>query len=147
VSTSGRGGERFERRKPHPVACSDAEAETHLRAFVDAFVLADRRERASYLLLTQQGRARGGLLDVLPWLRRDRCTDLDGATGFPQHLEQRFGPRRGVYFDRACRAVQLTAAEAACKAIEDHTDAVLSLAAGALALVFYEIGPPTLCRV
>lgn len=139
--------EGFEYREPHPTACADDERDRHLEAFIDAFVAPSRQERAAYLLLTAKGRARGNLNAVLGWLRRDRVTNLGGSTGFPQHLERRFGTKLGVYVDNSIRAVQLCAAEAACKAVDELSDAILSLRPGALALVFYDPGSPDLLQV
>jgi len=139
--------DKFEWREPRPSACSDDERDRHLKAFIDAFVIPSRRERAAYLMLTAKGRSRHDLNAVLGWLRRDLATTLSGSTGFPQHLERSLGADLGVYVANSMQAVKLCAAEAACKAVHDLSDAVLSLKPGSLALVFYDPGPPDLLRV
>ncbi|MEO0481505.1 MAG: hypothetical protein AAF196_18700 [Planctomycetota bacterium] len=139
--------DKFEWREPRPPDCTDEERDRHLRAFINAFVASSRREGAAHLLRTYKGRSRQELNTVLGWSREDRRTVLDGSTGFPQHLEQRFGDALGVDVRNSMKAIKLNAAEAACKAVDDLSGAILSLDPGALALVFYDPGPPSLLRV
>jgi len=57
--------------------------------FVQAYVLSVKRERVHGKLI---GRKRGETLrDLLAYVDPRYQTDLEGSSGFPQHLEQRFG--------------------------------------------------------
>lgn len=122
-----------------PATCPDGERDLHLQAFISSFVVPSRRERATYLMLTAKGRARGNLNQILGWLRPDLRTSLRGLAGVPQHLEHSFGTQRGVYVaNRMTTALMLSPAEAACKASEDFSDAMLSIEPGRLVLIFYD---------
>lgn len=70
-------------------------------------------------------------------------SELDGNTGFPQHLHERFGDLRGVMLeDRGAR--HITVAGAAVLS-SGQFGSIFVAHSSAMALLFPEVGPPTLC--
>jgi hypothetical protein len=123
-------------------AAPATEPATHeaLRDFIEAFVAPAKRERAALFMLDPGKRARG-LSQLFGWLDRGKTRALDGATGFPQNIAATLGRVPGLFVDHqgSCR---LTAPEAA---VLGHEDSLFVSDDRMLALVFAEIGCPTLC--
>jgi len=109
--------------------------------FVQAYVLSVKRERVHGKLI---GRKRGETLrDLLAYVDPRYQTDLEGSSGFPQHLEQRFGDLRGILISESS-AFKMTIVAATYKASE-LSDSCLFIAPH-LALFLPEVGESTLIR-
>ena len=121
---------------------TEDEARDALEAFIDSFVVSAKRERAKLLLLNPDRRARG-LHEVSGWLDRRKTTELDGATGFPQNIARAVGNVRGIFLDGGGRLLRLTAPEGA---VLGHDDALFIADDHSSAVLFFEIGSPTVCR-
>jgi hypothetical protein len=123
---------------------SDDEATAAVNRFVTPFVLEPKRERIrAGLLHPKQQRRIESIHHAYKWIAPAVQTELEGNTGFPQHLHARFGDLRGVMIDeRAARHV--TAAGAAVLA-SGQFGAIFVADGASLALLFPETGCPTLC--
>jgi hypothetical protein len=112
-----------------------------LSLFIKSFVVKSKQERAGVFLLNSKKRELG-IREVWQWLDSSKTEALEGSAGFPQHLATRLGPLRGVYVD-AEQCALVTAPEAA---VLGQDCAIFVTRDGSIALVFAEIGPPTLCE-
>jgi hypothetical protein len=113
--------------------------------FVAEFVVTSKRERARMLLVHDDRQRRiEGLQTLYKWLRREATTELGGGAGFPHRLRERFGEVRGILV-REGDALTVGVPHAAFLAT--GTSGALFLAdATRMALLFPEVGPPTLIR-
>ncbi len=79
---------------------SDDAALAAARRFVEMFVIKAKRERMqSGLLHRNQHRRIETIQNVYRWIDPGLQSELEGSTGFPRHLHERFGDLRGVMFD------------------------------------------------
>lgn len=137
--------EKFTPVDVRPQPCTDAQRDTHLRAFVASFVAPLHRSRCLHILIDAPHKARYELHKLEHWLAPQRCRKLAGSAGFPRPLHDRFGTSRGVYFDEEAECCMVTAAEAATLAAQ-WLDAIFSLVAGELALFFHHDDGVYLCE-
>ena len=115
-----------------------------VKRFVDSFVLASKRDRIESGLLHPKRLRRSETLQTLyKWLDPKTTTELEGNTGFPQHLHERFGDLRGLLLDEN-RMFHVTVAGAAVLSAGGF-GAVFLAEERSLALLFLEDGPPILC--
>jgi hypothetical protein len=118
-----------------------AELSAAVESFVEAYVIKAKRERVlGKLLGPHRGDTLRGLIAVVDPRYQ---IDLEGSTGFPQHLEERFGDLHGVLI--AERAAYRGTLVAACYKAKDLSDSCLFVAPQ-LAMFFPEVGPSTLIR-
>lgn len=123
---------------------SDDAALVAVKRFVETFVTKEKRERVQAGLLhrTQQRRIET-IRSAYKWIDPSLQSELDGNTGFPQHLHERFGDLRRVMLDdRGAR--HITVAGAAVLS-SGQFGSIFVADSSAMALLFPEVGPPTLC--
>lgn len=112
--------------------------------FAAMFVDERKREQTQTRLLhPDQGRRIRAIQSVYKWIDPRLQTNLEGSTGFPQHLRERFGDLPGILIDHTT-ARHATIAGAAILSV-GHFGAVFIADAKPLALLLPEIGPVTLC--
>jgi hypothetical protein len=71
-----------------------------VKRFVDTFVTKEKHERVQAgLLHRSQQRRIETIQSAYKWIDPSLQSELDGNTGFPQHLHERFGDLRGVMLD------------------------------------------------
>lgn len=123
---------------------SDDAALAAVKRFVEAFVTKEKRERVQAgLLHRSQQRRIETIQSAYKWIDPSLQSELDGNTGFPQHLHERFGDLRGVMLDdRGAR--NITVAGAAVLS-SGQFGSIFVADSSAMALLFPEVGPPTLC--
>jgi hypothetical protein len=134
---------------PVPVVAGSAdraESESHLRAFIAAFVRPHARSRWIHCLLEEPEKARGHLYRFALDQESCYCTELKGADGFPAALASVYGSERGLYVDGRTPPCTMTAAEAATMATENGCDAVISFVPGRRALFFDHEGTAWRCE-
>ncbi len=137
----GKFGDGFWVKKECP---ADPKQVTNSMArFLADVVIMHKRERAR-MLLTHRDRERRieGLQRLPGWLRPETMTELGGAAGFPDRLLQRFGEIPGILV-RESGALLVNAPHAAFLA-SGGSGALFLADAEPMALVFPEVGPPTL---
>lgn len=118
-----------------------AELAAAVDRFVQAYVLAAKRERVHGKLI---GPKRGDMLQgLLAYVDPRYQTDLEGSSGFPQHLQERFGDVRGILISEFS-AFKMTIVAAAYKASELSESCLF--VAPHLALFMPEAGESTLIR-
>jgi hypothetical protein len=124
-------------------SANDEAALAAVKRFVETFVSKDKRERVqSGLLHRDQERRLETIHSAHKWIDPSLQSTLEGNTGFPQHLHARFGDLRGVMiFESGARHV--TVAGAAVLASGEFGSLFMA-DSSAVALVFPEVGPPTL---
>lgn len=124
-------------------ATDDAERVAVSR-FVETFITKVRRERVQTgLLHGDQQRRIETIQSAYKWIDPALLSELDGNSGFPQQLHQRFGDLRGVLVDdRGARHVTVAGAAALSTG---QFGAIFIADDSALAILFPEIGAPTLC--
>jgi hypothetical protein len=72
-----------------------------IRRFVETFVFAVRRDRMVAMLLHKERRRREeGIQAVSKWIDPKLQFELEGRSGSPQHLQERFGELRGIIVTR-----------------------------------------------
>lgn len=126
----------------HPA--DEAAAASAIGRFVNTFVIASKRERMLAMLLHADRNKRcEAIQTVYKWIEPAHQCELEGNTGFPQHLRERFGDLRGVFLDEAS-ASHVTIAGAAVLAAGGF-GGIFIADAQPIALLFAEVGPPTLC--
>lgn len=132
---------------PSPAPCSDEIATQHLEAFIDAFVLKERRERIRVLLVENSRRRLEGLREVCNGNVLDprRCLLLVGQESFPQILAARHPHASGVLVSDAAPAT-MTLPEAATWGSVYLNDGLFSVVAGTLAFVFDHHGTVYRCE-
>ena len=109
--------------------------------FVQAYVFKAKREHVVGKLL---GPNRGDTLrGLMSFVDSSYTTDLEGSTGFPQHLQERFGDLEGIFITER-RAYKATIVAASYTA-QELGDSCLFVAPH-LAMFFHEVGHPTLIR-
>ena len=119
----------------------DVELAASVDRFVQAYVLAAKRERVRGKMI---GPKRGETLrGLLAYVDPRFKTDLEGSSGFPQHLQERFGNLRGILISEFSTC-KLTIVAAAFKAAE-LSESCLFIAPD-LGLFLHEVGTPTLIR-
>lgn len=123
---------------------SDDAALVAAQRFVEAFVTKAKRERVQTGLLHRSQRRRiEAIQSAYKWIDPSLRSELEGNTGFPQHLRERFSDLRGVMIDgRGARHVTVAGAAALSAG---QFGAIFVADASAMALLFPEIGHPTLC--
>jgi hypothetical protein len=123
---------------------SDETALAAVTRFVETFVAKHKRERIQAgLLHSKQQRRIESIQQVYKWIDPALQSELEGNTGFPQHLQERFGDLRGVMIDdRAARHVTVAGAAVLSSG---QFGSIFMADSAAIALLFPEIGPPTLC--
>ena len=122
----------------------DASAvETAVMRFVATFVLKSNRKRAQRLLLGRPERLIETLQELPEWVEPSSRSDLDGNTGFPQHVQKRFGDLRGVLMNEH-HACSVTIAGAVSLS-SGGFGALFVADSAAIALLIPEFGAPTLC--
>jgi len=112
-----------------------------IKEFIGRFVSWDRRSRALQLLIPPKKR-REHLRNAFVWMNPALCEELDGASGFPQGLADTFGNARGILITGQA-ASRMTVPEAASL----HDDSIFISDDRKFAVLFYEIGSPTLCSI
>jgi hypothetical protein len=112
--------------------------------FVETFVVKHKRERVQAgLLHRNQERRIEAIQSVYKWIDSTLQSELEGNTGFPQHLHERFGDLRGVMIDdRTARHITVAGAAAVSSG---QFGSIFVADTVAMALLFPEIGGPTLC--
>lgn len=95
------------------------------------------------MLHRSQQRRIEAIQSAYKWIDPSLQSELESNTGFPQHLRERFGDLRGVMLDdRGARHVTVAgAAVLSC----GQFGSIFVADSSAMALLFPEIGPPTLC--
>ena len=133
------------RRNDHePSSRNDAAARAAVQRFVTIFVDASRRERVAAMLVHKQREKRIAMIQtVYKWIDPAWRTELERDTGFPVQLEKRFGALLGIVIDEI-GARHVTIAEAAAVAA-GRFGAIFIADARPIAVLFPEVGPPTLC--
>lgn len=123
---------------------SDDAALVAVQRFVETFVTKAKRDRVQTgLLHRSQQRRIEAIQSAYKWIDASLQSELEGNTGFPQHLRERFGDLRGVMLDdRGARHV--TVAGAAVLSTGQF-GSIFVADSSPMALLFPEIGPPTLC--
>lgn len=96
------------------------------------------------LLHKDRNKRNNAIKTVYKWIDPKLQSELEGNTGFPQHLKERFGDLRGIIIDDACPR-RVTVAGAAVLAAGGF-GAVFIADTAPIALLFLEVGPPTLLR-
>lgn len=130
---------RFQHLEVSRKAVSEEEVGEAIRTFIMQFVSVEKRARASLFLLQPTKRSQG-IGDLFSWLDQSVVSILKGSEGFPQHLEERFGALCGILVMRQ-ECTRVTVAEAASL----HDDSVFMSDDGSFAILFYDVGEPTLC--
>ena len=97
----------------------------------------------SMLQHRDQNRRVDALQNVYKWIDPTLQTELEGHTGFPQHLVERFGDLRGILVD-ATAARHVTIAGAAVLA-SGGFGGIFIADEQPIALLFGEVGHPILC--
>jgi hypothetical protein len=123
---------------------TDDAALVAVKRFVEIFVTKAKRDRVQTGLLHPGQRRRiEAIQSAYKWIDPSLQSELEGNTGFPQHLRERFGDLRGVMIDdRGARHV--TVAGAAVLSTGQF-GSIFVADSSAMALLFPELGPPTLC--
>ena len=123
---------------------SDDAALVAVKRFVETFVMKEKRERVQAgLLHRSQQRRLETIQTAYKWIDPSLQTELEGNTGFPQHLHERFGDLRGVMLDdRGARKVTVAGASVLASG---QFGSIFMADSSAIALLFPEVGPPTLC--
>ena len=123
---------------------SDDAALVAVKRFLEIFVTKEKRERVQAgLLHRSQERRIETIQSAYKWIDPSLQSELDGNTGFPQHLYERFGDLRGVMIDdRGARHVTVTGAAVLSSG---QFGSIFVADSSAIALLFPEVGPPTLC--
>jgi hypothetical protein len=122
---------------------SDDAALVAVKRFVETFVTRAKRERVQAgLLHRSQQRRIETIQSAYKWIDPSLQSELEGNTGFPQHLHERFGDLRGVMIDDR-EARHVTVAGAAVLS-SGQFGSIFVADSSAMALLFPEIGPPTL---
>jgi hypothetical protein len=123
---------------------SDDAALVAVTRFVNAFVTKARRDRIQTSLLHRNQRRRiEAIHGAYKWIDPTLQSELEGYTGFPQHLRERFGDLRGVMIDdRTARHVTVAGAAVLSSG---RLGSIFVADSSAMAVLFPEIGPPTLC--
>ena len=130
----------FQYLKVDAAPAPETEVQDALRDFILVFVQRTKQDRAAKFLLDPVKR-RQGLSALFGWLDRRKTQELEGATGFPQNIQATIGGVPGLFVDHD-RRLHLTAPEAAVLGL----DCALFISDDrAIALVFAEVGSPTLC--
>lgn len=123
---------------------NDAAARAAVQRFVTTFVDMSRRERMATMLLHRDRNKRcEAIQTVYKWIEPALRKELEGDTGFPAQLEKRFGAMLGTVIDET-GARHVTIAEAAAGA-DGRFGAIFIADARPIAVLFPEVGPPTLC--
>jgi hypothetical protein len=112
---------------------TDIEARAHFEAFVQSFILPERRHR--WLgVFDDKRKFEKCFQQVHTALIPERCIEITSAGQFPSKLQEVFGHQLGVFMGPGNR-LKLTAAEAATVLTMDFADGIWSFAPGKLALV------------
>lgn len=91
-------------RPADPVAATSA-----IKRLVSTFVIASKRERVLAMLLHKDRNKRNEAIQtVYKWIGPKLQSELEGNTGFPQHLKERFGDLRGIIIDEAKLALVMS---------------------------------------
>jgi hypothetical protein len=136
------------------ILSSIEEAESHLRAFISAFVLPQVQPRWLEFLIDRRSewdampcsprsiKIRGKARDVLRMFAADEryCVRVPNAKRTAAYYETTFGKAPGVYFTLGTPPCKLTAIEADVKFSSDDESALLSFQAGKKALFFCHDG-------
>lgn len=123
---------------------NDEAALAAVTRFVETFVMKTKRERVQAGLLHRNQRRRlETIQSAYKWVDPTLQSELEGNTGFPQHLHQRFGDLRGVMIDDH-GARHVTVARAAVLS-SGQFGSIFVADSAPMALLFPEIGEPTLC--
>ncbi len=109
----------------------------HLAAFVDAFVVAIRRERWKDLLLLRRNRAFRDSSKLMDHLDTRFCRRVDGAFGLARDV-------RGVFYDFSEEPHWTSLQEARERG--EHHDAIFSVVPGKVAIHWSHEGWSWLCR-
>jgi hypothetical protein len=124
---------------------SNAVARAAVKRFVALFVVENRRERAPMVLLHRDWRRRlRAIWNLSRWIDGAYSRELDGSSGSPQHLRERFGDMRGILLDERC-ARHVTVAGAAILAAVSGFGALFIADTKPIAIIFEEVGHPTVC--
>ena len=124
---------------------NELDARLAVERFIAMFVNEVKRERARALLSHRDHlRRMEGIQTVYKWIDPRLQSDLEGNTGFPQHLRDRFGDLRGIVIDEKS-ASHVAVAGAAIRA-SDNFGAFFIADELPIAVLFPEIGSPTLCQ-
>ena len=132
-------------RKNHESAQADeAAARAAVERFVTTFVEPSRRDRMVTMLLHKDRNKRcEAIQHVYKWIDPARQTELAGSVGTPEQLKKRFGELSGIVIDETS-ARHMTIAEATSRAANGF-GAIFIADAQEIAVLFPEVGPPTLC--
>lgn len=123
---------------------NEAASAAAIQRFVATFVIASKRERMLAMLSHRDRNKRNEAIQtVYKWIDPKLKSELEGNTGFPQHLKARFGDLPGIFIDEA-NASHVSVAGAAVLA-EGGFGAIFIADAATIALLFPEVGPATLC--
>lgn len=145
-----------------PIPCPLEELEAHLRGFIEGFIAEGAQGRWLEFLVEKRSswfplEARRKNMKV--YRKMDALLSMFGVdvqeeyvhmiqepATFPLSLARVYGTTLGVYFDPHTPPCKMTAAEAATKATEDFTNAILSFAPGKKALSFHHEGGAWSCE-
>jgi hypothetical protein len=131
----------------NPVACSQEEAEMHLRGFAQSFIDGNNANRWIHFLIEKPAKSLANLHKFEHHLREEFCEGIGrNASTFPASLTNEFGTKLGVYFDGSEPPSKLSIGEAATLATERGVDAVFSLVAGKLAVFFHHADGVFICE-
>jgi hypothetical protein len=123
---------------------SDGAALVAATRFVETFITKVKRDRVQAGLLHRTQRRRiEAIQSASQWIDPSVQSELEGNAGFPQHLRERFGDLRGVMLDDR-RARHVTVAGAAVLSMGQF-GSIFVADSSAMAILFSEVGPPTLC--
>lgn len=112
--------------------------------FVNAFVIAAKRERMLTMVLHKdRNKRKEAIQTVYKWIDAKRQVELARNSGFPRQLTERFGDLTGVLLDEST-ARHVTIGEAAALA-SVGLGAIFIADTKLMAVLFPEVGPPTLC--
>ncbi len=115
-----------------------------VQRFVMTFVDPSRRERMVTMLLHKDRNKRSEAIQhVYKWVDPTRQTELAGSAGMPDQLKKRFHELSGILIDEAS-ARHVTIGEAASLATTGF-GAIFIADGHDIAVLFPEVGPPTLC--
>ena len=113
------------------------------RSFIDTFIVEPRRERAGLVLLDPTRRG-ASISKLRRWVEPTLAVDLPGNVDLPEYLAERLGGVSGLYLAEE-DAYRVDIATAVTLAASAASDSIFLADDGLHALLFHEIGAPTLC--